>query len=303
VAVIESGSFTGAAAALGLTQSAVSHALASLEDELGVTLVERERHGVSLTESGQHILGHTRDVLLHTEAIRQVAAGVRGLAAGKVRVGSFPSASAHLLPGIIRAFQQRYPGIEVVVFEGTDAEVREWILARVVDAGFVTLPTESVQAVSIAQDEMVVVVSTQHPLHTHRAVQVAQLATEPFIMSKAGCEPLIRAIFREAHVPLRPPQFEVSDVPTMLAMVQEGLGVTIVPRLNLVAHLTGIHTVSLDPPVFRRLALGVRTLEQAAPAVRAFLHQAQTWARAHGYFQEERTGGLHSKESKRNYHG
>lgn len=296
VAIVEAGSFTGAAAALGLTQSAVSHALAGLEAELGVTLVERDRHGVALTAIGHQILGHTRDVLRQTDAMRQVAAAVRGLATGKVRVGSFPSASAHLLPGIIRTFQQRYPGIEVVVFEGTDAEVRAWILERIVDAGFVTLPTEGVEAIPIAQDEMVAVVPTAHPLCTHRTVQVAQLATEPFIMSKAGCEPLIRAIFREANVLFRPPQFEVSDVPTILAMVQEGLGVTIVPRLNLVADLAGVHTISLDPSVFRRLALGVCTLEQAAPAVRALLHQAQTWARAHGYLPEERTVGGHGKE-------
>lgn len=124
IAIADSGGFTAAAAQLGMSQSAVSHALGALEQELGVTLVERGRPGVRLSEAGKRIVAHARAMSSLEEHIRQEAAS-RGVAAGKLRIESFPSVSARLLPGILRRYTSRYLGVEVVLFEGTDDEVRD----------------------------------------------------------------------------------------------------------------------------------------------------------------------------------
>lgn len=282
VAVVQNKSFTTAANALNITQSAASHALASLESELDNTLVERGRHGVVLTEIGARVFEHAQTILLHAESIRQETAAHNGLAAGKLRIGTFPSVSARLLPGLIRSFQQRYRGIEIVMFEGTDQEVYDWIINRIVDIGFVTQITKHVEKVPIAQDELLLLVSEGHYLADRSAVSIQELAEEPFIISKAGCEPLVLALFQSEQVALQP-QFEVSDATTILAMVREGMGITIVPRLVLPDALPGITVVSLKPQMYRHLALGVRSRNTMLPLVDAFVHHAQGWAQAQGY--------------------
>lgn len=285
IAVVEAGGFTRAAEALGMTQSGVSHAIAGLEGELGLPLLTRDRDRVALSLVGERVLAHAREILCHVDQIRQDASGAACLEVGKLRVGSLYSVSTRLLPGISAAFQRRYPGIELVVFEGTDDEVREWVLSRAIDVGFVALPVEGVEVALVAEDEMLAVLPPAHPLHGETKVGVARFAADPFVMSKAGCETLIRSAFRAAGVTPRI-QFEVRDVATVLAMAQEGLGVTVMPAMALPPDRRDFHALPLDPPVRRRLGLAARSFTAAPPAVLAFVEQARVWATAHGYSGE-----------------
>lgn len=273
LAIADAGSFTAAAARLGMTQSAVSHALAALEQELRVALIERRRGGVRLTGVGERVLAHARIATGASEAIRQEAAGACGLASGRVRVGSFPSVSASLLPGVLRAVRERYPGIVIVLFEGTDDEVRNWIGARVVDVGLVTEPDPGLAITPLRDDPFVAVVAPDDPLARHARVSARDLAGEPFILSKSGCEPLIRQYFTSSGA-LLCPAFEVRDMPTILAMVREGLGITVAPKLALSEPLAGLRTLPLDPPAVRSLALAVPVDAPVAPATQAFIAEA-----------------------------
>ncbi len=282
VAVTDARSFTAASEVLGMTQSAVSHALANLEAELGVSLLERERNGVFLTEIGKRVVVQAREMLARAEQIRQETAAAVGLEAGKIRIGSFPSVSAYFLPRLLRQFRHQYPGLEVVLFEGTDQEVREWITSRAVDVGVIALPTEGLEAVPIATDEFLVVVAQKHSLAQHTHVCIEQIASYPFIMSNAGCKPVITGMFRKAKVIPRT-QFEVIDLRTIFAMVTEGMGVTIVPQIALPANLTGLSILHLEPKVLRHLAFAVPSLQTATPAVTMFLQQARIWAHSQGY--------------------
>ncbi len=277
VAVADSGAFTKAAGALHMTQSGVSHAIASLESELGVSLIERDRSGVRPTEVGRRVLIHAQEVLGGMERIGWEVTGVRELETGRLTIGSFPSAASRLLPALMGSFRNRYPGIEVVLVEGTDQKVHERIRSRRVDVGFVTLPAKGLETVPIAEDAMLAVVPAGHALANKEKVGVDELAVEPFVMSMGGCEPLITAVFRAAGV-VPDIRFEVRDVGTILAMVGEGLGVTIVPELALPQNLDSLSSVralALNPPVRRRLALAVRSLATASPATMAFIEQAQ----------------------------
>jgi DNA-binding transcriptional LysR family regulator len=275
--VADVGSFTIASEQLGMTQSGVSHAVAALEKELQVSLLERDRNGIHLTEIGKRVLIQAQTMLSCAEQIRQETSAAVGLETGKVRLGSFPSISARLLPGLLRQFRQRYPGIEVVLFEGTDDEVREWIHTRTVDIGVVASPSEGLELSSIAQDEFLAVVSTHHSLAKQSQIRICQLANEPFIMSKAGCEPIITGMFRKAKVTPNI-QFKVIDLRTIFAMVQEGIGVTIVPEMALPSDLSGLHVLSLEPQQYRHLALAVSSLETVTPAVKTFLDEAKEWS-------------------------
>jgi DNA-binding transcriptional LysR family regulator len=285
--VVEKNSFTLAANSINMTQSAVSHAIASLEAELGVTLLERDRKGIGLTEVGRQVWQHAREIMIQAENIRQKTAAARGLAKGRIRLGTFPSTSARLLPGIIREFQQRYPGIEIVLFEGTDFEVHGWIINRAVDLGFVTLPAEGIETMPIAQDAMLVIMASSNPLSTAKKLTLKQLANEPFIMFKDPHDTAIQTLFHKNKVEFHP-KYEALANPTVLAMVQEGLGVAIVPELILPIKLgEDMVAIQLDPPAVRSLAFGVRSVAELSPAVASFIQQAQDWSKSHGYFPKD----------------
>jgi DNA-binding transcriptional LysR family regulator len=273
LAVVEQGSFTAAAETLGMTQSGVSQAVATLEAALGVPLLRRDRAGVATTEVGDRVLGHARGVLAGVDRIRQEAASAVGLERGKIRIGSFASFAARLLPGIIKGFQTRHPGIELVLLEGSDAEVRGWLASRIIDVAAVTLPTDGVEVVAETRDEMVVVVPARHRLAGRESVRLQEIAAEPFVMPVGGCESLILPLVRAQECPLNV-RFEVRDSNTNLTMVAEGLGVSIFPALALPDRMKGLRTVRLDPPAWRRIALAVNPGDAQVPAVSAFLREA-----------------------------
>ncbi|MEO1146221.1 MAG: LysR family transcriptional regulator [Cyanobacteria bacterium J06638_22] len=276
VTVAEANSFTVASEQLGMTQSAVSHAVAALEKELQVSLLKRDRNGISLTDIGQRVLNYGKDMLTSAEQIRQETSAAVGLQTGKVRLGSFPSVTARFLPKLLRQFRQRYPGIEVVLFEGTDDEVKEWIHARTVDIGAVTLPIDDLDTVSIAQDEFLAVVASDHRLAEHSEIYIRELSDEPFIMSKAGCQPLIKSMFKKAKI-VPQIQFEVIDLGTIFVMVRQGMGITIVPEMALPEDCSGLHVLSLKPKHFRDLAFATPSLKFVTPAVAEFLDEVRCW--------------------------
>src|SRR5215469_12193652 len=277
VAVADTGSFTEAAYAIDLTQSAVSHALSALERELGVTLLERNHTGVvALTHVGQKLLPHVRALLAQAETIQQEAQAARGLARGKLRLGSIPPVSPRLLAGVLTRFQQQYPDIEVVLFEGTMQEVQEWLGSSMIDVGFVHHPAKEVESTHLATDEMQVFVARRHRLHTRRSVTVSELREERWILPRTGCEvPEVFEQERGKHGPSI--RYQASEGATILAMVREGLGITILPRGMFPDKLEGIAGIPLDPPRHVQIGLAVRSTDSASPAATLFVQTAVTW--------------------------
>lgn len=266
--VAQTGSVSDAALELGRTQSAVSHALASLERELGARLITRDRAGCQLTELGARLLPDAAGMLRHADRIAETAAGQSGLRQGRLRAGVIPSAAGVLMP-LIAEFRRRYPGVSVTVFEGADQEVSDWIEHQTVDFGVVTWPRPDLETVPLAEDEMVAVLPSGHPMASRTEITVADLIGDPFLLSASGCEPAIRRIHDQQHVPLVPAS-RVTDMATLLAMVREGLGVSIIPALSADTSPDGVITLPLRPRAPRRLLLGTKDAD-ATPAIRAFL--------------------------------
>jgi DNA-binding transcriptional LysR family regulator len=280
VALAETGSFTEAAYAIDLTQSAVSHALAALESELGVTLLERNRKGViALSSVGQKIIPRVRALLAQAEAIEQEAKAARGEASGKLRLGSILSiVPPGLLASVLTCFQRRYPDIEVVLFEGAMHEVGEWIESSIIDAGFVVLPAPGIESTLITTDELCVLVSSGHRLHAQMAVTPRELREEGFVMEKTECA---LQLMKKAGIELSRTgphiRYQASDSATILAMVREGLGITLVPRMMLPKKLEGVVALPLDPPPPLQIGLAVRSQKMASPGAKLFIQTALTW--------------------------
>ncbi|WP_331729227.1 LysR family transcriptional regulator (plasmid) [Streptomyces sp. NBC_01003] len=277
VAIADTGSFTNAARALGISQSAVSHAIAGLEAALGATLMERDRAGVRLTDAGLRALEPSRVMVVQAERVRQVVRGAGAEPEGPLRIGTSQSFAARLLPAVMSELHVRYPLLEINLREGSDTQITQWLRGNGVDVGIVTLPKRGLTTVPLLQDELVAVVPTDHPEAGRPPLRIDQLATDPFLMPVGGVEVLVRAAFRT--VGLEPGVgHHVRDINALLAMVGAGLGVTVLPRLALPLVLPDVRLVPLSPPVVRHLGLGMRLGSQGSPAVEAFVEAARPLA-------------------------
>jgi DNA-binding transcriptional LysR family regulator len=275
VTVVECQSFSLAASHLGISQSGVSHAITNLEAELGVMLIERRRLGIALTEMGKYMTKHAQQMLGLHDAILQEAAATKGLKRGSVRIGSFGhTTSVQLLPQLMWGFGQKYPAIELRVFEAVDREVVEWLYDRYVDVGFVTLPNEMIDTIQIAEDQLVAVLPADHPLAKNVSIRPAELASEPFIMSGGGSRQLIEEVFRSAGVRLNV-RYRLQQVLSILEIVRRGLGVSVLAELALPEDRNGLSIVPFEPRVIRRIGLAVRDRNNLSPASRAFFEFAQ----------------------------
>ncbi|MGY0011895.1 LysR family transcriptional regulator [Bacillus anthracis] len=275
IKTIELGSFTKAARVLNMTQPAVSHAISSIESELGVTILIRDkRKGLIVTDVGSRILVHIREILNGVEKIEQEVAMEKGHEVGTIRIGSFPSASAHFLPKMINHFKEKYPNLEVVLYEGTIKEVEDWLVSRVVDIGIVILPNKEMEIVPLTKGKMVVILREDHPLCKKNAITIRDLENEPIILCKGGYEPPIIDMFKQINVPLRA-EYVISTVTTALNMIQEGLGIAILAELSLTNLPKNVQTRELEPQVWREIALAVPSLKDSSIAVRLFIEEFQ----------------------------
>ncbi|ACK62442.1 transcriptional regulator, LysR family [Bacillus cereus B4264] len=258
-----------------MTQPAVSHAISSIESELGVTILIRDkRQGLLVTDVGNRILVHIREILNGVEKIEQEVAMEKGHEVGTIRIGSFPSASAHFLPKMINHFKEKYPSLEVVLCEGTIKEVEDWLISRVVDIGIVILPNKEMEIVPLTKGKMVAILREDHPLCKKDSITIRDLENEPIILCKGGYEPPIIDMFKQANVPLRA-EYVISTVTTALNMIQEGLGIAILAELSLTNLPQNVQTRELEPQIWREIALAVPSLKDSSIAVQLFIEEFQ----------------------------
>jgi DNA-binding transcriptional LysR family regulator len=272
-AVARTGNMTRAAEELGTTQPAVSHALRGLERELGVTLLLRRRDGVALTAAGRAVNERAATILAELEGLRQDAAQERERAGGRLRIGVIGSVNARLLPEIVRAFCDEHRDVTLGVLEGSDAEVLEWLQTGAVDVATLTCDALGVATTPLARDRMLAIVPAAHRLADRRVIALADLAQDPFVMPTGGCEPLILALAQRAGVELRC-HYRVRDTAAIVAMVGDGLGVTIMPELCLPPANGAIRALALEPSEERSILLGLPADGAPLPAARAFVQVA-----------------------------
>lgn len=274
--VAELRGFTTAASRLGITQSAVSHAIKALEQELGVELIRRHQAQVELSDIGQQLLLRARTMLGLAATMHQEAADARGMKRGTLRIGSFgPTSSMKLLPAILAEYRSRYPGIEVHIDEGPDRQVVQWLEERRIDVGFVVLPQERFDTFALLQDQWVALLPAQHPLANESAVSLAQLCVDPFVLTEAGSAELVTRLFHQ--VGLSPNiRYRNSQLLSTLETVARGEAVSLVAELALpTMHDPRYVRRPLSQPAKRQIGMAVLDRRQSSPATLAFIEQAQ----------------------------
>lgn len=271
VRIAETGSFTKAGQELNMTQPAVSRAVSALEAELDVTLFIRDRKkGLVLTDIGKRILILFRNILKEFENVQQEVAAEKGLEVGIIRIGIFPTASAVILPKIIRVIQERYPNLKFILHEGTIIQIKEWLVSRIIDLGLIIPPNDGLDIIPLYKEEMFVVFRDDHPLHSRSTIQLQDLDNEPMIFCKGGYDTFIFELFEKANITLNV-KYAFQNVDIVLYMIHEGLGLAILPKLSLSTLPPNVITRSLDPLLFREINLAASSLNESSIAVNLFI--------------------------------
>lgn len=273
--VAELRGFTLAAHRLGISQSAISHAMKSLEQELGVELLRRHQSQVELTDIGEQLLQRARAMLGLANTLRQEAADARGMKTGTLRIGSFgPTSSIKLLPKILQRYREVHPGIEVHIDEGPDRQVLQWLEERRIDVGFVVLPEERFDTFALVEDQMVALLPLDHPMAAHGALSLQDLCADPFVLTEAGSSELVSRLFSAAR--LQPNiRYRCSQLLSTLDVVSRGDAITVVAEGSLPDDPAPRYLKKpLLPAVQRLIGLAVLDQRQASPATRAFIELA-----------------------------
>ncbi|MBD2256443.1 LysR family transcriptional regulator [Pseudanabaena sp. FACHB-2040] len=273
ITVADCSSFSEAALQLQVSQSAVSYAIASLEQDLGVVLLLRGRFGAQLTPVGEQIVDRARQVSYLLEEMFKQANLARGLSGGHVRISSFRSAATHILPEVIAEFCRLYPAIAVSIADYDDRpDVEEDLRKGRADLGITYLPTSAeFETWDLMRDEIVALFPPDFEPQTDQLAW-AELAAYPLIMAPDGdsCDAMMYAHCEKHGISLRP-TYQIRSDATIMNMVAKGLGAALSPRLAAEPIPTGVKVYQLPVPMHRVICIAALKEALLTPAAYAFL--------------------------------
>lgn len=238
VVLAETLNFRRAAEKLHMSQPPLSVSIRKLESELGVPLFTRGKDGVQLTESGEAALADARRALFHATQFRQAALAASTGEGGKLRVGFVGSVTHFVLPRILTQFRRQYPGVQLVLQEGTSIRIMEQLEDEALDVGVVRIPVSShagTRMLVLQTEQFVLAMPKAHPMAQQQSLKLRDLSQEGFILyTAANAAGLRMASIHACQLRGFTPRVvqEAVQVQTVLSLVEAGLGVALVPSIN-----------------------------------------------------------------------
>ncbi len=230
--VAEIGSFHKAADILGLTPSAISHAISSMENKLGFSLFIRSKSGITLTNYGEHLLPYVNAVLNSDESLKQAIAEFNGLKQGTVKIGVFSSVCTNWLPDILDSFKELYPEIKIEVFQGTYDDVSYWIKNGVVDLGFLSVSSaKDIPIEPLYCDPLYCILpkgTIRDSKKTHMTIE--EMRNHQFVTQRECTDADIQNFLKENSLTIQSHYHVVDDLST-IALVARGFGICLMPEL------------------------------------------------------------------------
>jgi len=292
--VVRRGSFSEAAEALSYTQSAVSQGIARLEAQTGTPLVLRDRRGVRPTAAGAVLVEHADTILAQLEAAESELAAVLGVRAGRLRVASFPSAGATIMPLAVARFREAHPGVMLTLAEGEPEDIEPRVRSGDLDLALLfefpgtrEQTGSDLHTVELLEDPMHVALPRRHRLARQPALQLTDLNEEDWVQTSAS-SPCARHVVRLCLGAGFEPRvtFESDDYETVQGLVAAGVGVALIPRLALTRVHPGIVIRELAPhnPV-RRVIAATAPGPGLSPAAGAMLEILSSVAREYAPVQ------------------
>jgi DNA-binding transcriptional LysR family regulator len=267
--VADMGSFHKAADVLGLTPSAVSHAISALEKELGFALLVRSKSGVTLTNYGEHLLPYINVVLNSDESLQQAVSELNGLKKGKVKLGVFSSVCTNWLPDILHSFQKMYPEIYIEVFQGTYDDVAYWIKNGVVDLGFLSVSSaRDIPIEPLYEDPLVCVLPKGTPrISEGEYVTIEDMRNHQFVTQRECTDADIQNFLKNNSLSIKSSYHVVDDLSTV-ALVEKGFGICLMPQLVMNDIPYDVDCYPIYPGASRIIGIAAMNPGFMAPAVR-----------------------------------
>lgn len=273
VAAADSGSFGKAALDLDMTQSAISYAIAALEEELGVVLFSRGRKGAFLTPIGQEMIDNARQILQNLDAFVRLAETSRGLETGRVRVAAIRSLATHWLPQVIAVFKHRHPNIAVTITHCVNhGSVQDMLKEGAADIGLIDIyKTPGLEIYELFADDYLAFFPPGANVDV-KTPAWEQFQHYPLILPvpQDNSYTLLREYL--SHLPIQlKVAYELNEDSAIMRMVAQGLGMTILPYLAAIPVPNTVVTCPLPQPLKRPLAAAMQEDGFHSPAVYAFL--------------------------------
>ncbi|MGW0086642.1 LysR family transcriptional regulator [Streptomyces sp. NPDC003393] len=268
VAVAETRHFTRAADLVHVAQPSLSQQIKALERELGADLFLRARGNITLTDAGEALLPLARRILADADTARHEVLELVQLRRGRVRLGATPSLCTGLLPDVLRAFHDRYPGIRLLVEEGGSHDLVRELARGALDLALVVLPlptpSPALTTVELLREDLVVVSSPEAPVpggSERGPVRIADLEGERLVMFRHGYD-LRELTVAACRAEGFEPEFAVEggEMDAVLGFVRAGLGVAVVPHMIATRSGQGLRVTPLTRPgLYRTIALAHRS--------------------------------------------
>lgn len=278
--VIEQGTFYKASVVLNVTPSAISHSVNQLETELGFPVFIRSRTGVKLTPDGKKILPLIQEIINDQNRLEQVAQQIKGLDTGLIRIGAFSSACINWLPPLIQNFEKQFPKVKIAVRQAGFNEITQAVKSGQLDLGFTMMPENEQGVVSekLLEDEIYCIAPKNFKTETGISVGHRDLENYNFILQQGDYDLDTKAALDHYAIQPTAIQFSIDDQ-SIVAMVEAGLGLGILPALALQKMQGEVQILPFNTPFFRKIALVTSSEQRLAPSTKQMIKNVREFVK------------------------
>lgn len=275
VTVAETNNISYTAEVLGYTQSGVSHSMKRLEKELGLQLFIRDRYGVHLTPIGRDFLQKVRALMSENEKLEQFIYNIKGLEVGSLNIGALSSISVNWLPDIINNFNIEHPNITINLKEGGISDLYNWVSESKVDFTFSSLDIKdnnrNLEFLPISSDKYVAILPNEYNTENMNNFPISKFNGENFIIPDLSYDNSIFEILKkENSKPIF--RFSSQNDYSIISMVENGLGLSILPELAIKREKDRLKYLPLEPSYNRKLGIYMKKFKDLSPAAKTFIY-------------------------------
>lgn len=260
------------------TPSAISHMLKSVEADFGIKLFYRDRTGITATPEGRSIFEYMQSTVAAYREMRHEVNKICRMESGIIRVGGFISVIVSWLPLIINSFKEEYPQVHFEILQGNYDMTQEWIRSGYIDCGFTIKeePYEDLESQLITKDKLYLIYPQNHPLAQEETLDLYSLSKYPFISLNEGSEEFVMNYIRSHDIEFRS-ICRVMDDFAVVAMVESGIGISIVPELFLSRVPYDVGSRCLDENFYRYIYISYKKNCRLSPITNAFIAHVKKW--------------------------
>ena len=279
--VVSTNSLTKTAELVHLSPSAVSHSLRKLEQNLGMQLLIRGRDGVKLTQCGRELLPHVRFTLKAEDRLQQEISRISDVRAGVLHVGVFSSVGCSWMPNILQHMQQAYPQIDVHIHQDGYVGLEAAVANGELDTAFVSLPiAENVPTYPLLRDRLMCITPRSFQAENRHYITLEELREQKLILPHAQLDFDARSFLAANNMEMES-QHQLGDDALIIAMVESGQGVSIMPELVL-QYLGGdINVFPIESAPFRTIGIATQRSDFVTPSAKLFVRIVQDYVAQH----------------------